>query len=54
MDGMANDGDLSSENDSMNNSFTSDRERNSSFKESGGHKATRLNSRNRKLKKKKK
>lgn len=55
MDGMAGDGgDLSSENDSMNNSFTSDRERNSSFKESGGHKATRLNSRKRKLKKNKK
>jgi len=47
MDGMGNDGDLSSENDSMNNSFTSDRERNSSFKNSGGHKATRLNSRSR-------
>ena len=55
MDGMAGDGgDLRSENDSMNNSFTSDRERNSSFKESGGHKATRLNSRKRKLKKNKK
>ena len=55
MDGMGGDGgDLSSENDSMNNSFTSDRERNSSFKESGGHKATRLNSRKRKLKKNKK
>jgi hypothetical protein len=54
MDTMRGDGDLSSENDSMNNSFTSDRERNSSFKESGGHKATRLNSRKRKLKKNKK
>jgi GTPase SAR1 family protein len=54
MDGMGNDGDLSNDNDSMNNSFTSDRERTSSFTESGGHKAKRLNSRNRKLKKNKK
>ena len=48
---MGDNGDLSSEGDSMNNSFTSDRERKSSLKESGGHKATRLNSRKRKLKK---
>ena len=31
MDGMGNDGDLSSDNESMNNSFTSDREKAGAF-----------------------
>lgn len=54
MDSMGDTADLSENSESMNNSFTSDRERDSSFKQSGGHKATRLNSRKRKLKKGKK
>jgi hypothetical protein len=31
MDGMGNDGDLSSDNESMNSSFTSEREKNGAF-----------------------
>ena len=56
MDTMGNDGDLSSDNESMNSSFTSDREKTGTFEESKGHKASRLNGkkRNRNRKKKKK
>jgi GTPase SAR1 family protein len=39
MDQVGNDGDLSSDNDSLQNSV----ERSGSFKESGGHRVTRLN-----------
>jgi hypothetical protein len=46
MDMVGNDGDLSSDQESFNQSY----ERSGSFKESGGHRVTRLNGKNRRRK----